>query len=160
MAFTRKFLKENGVPEDKIDLIMAERNRTLGDYIPKDEVQKQIDEALAGVKPAPATDSEEYKKLLAEFDDYKKRTEARGSDDFKNVKSKFFDQVYNGLDHSKPYAEQIAKVKEEYPEYFAADDPAPDPAPAGPTFGADPKGGMPAGGEKDAFNSVWGYGKK
>ena len=46
MAFTRKFLTEHGVPEDQIDAIMAERNRTLQDYIPKADVQAQIDEAV------------------------------------------------------------------------------------------------------------------
>ena len=160
MSFTRKFLKDNGVPEDKIDVILAERNRTLADYVPKDEVQKQIDEALAGVKPAPATDSEEYKKLQADFDDFKARTEAKASDDFKGVKAKFFDTVYGGLDRSKPIPEQLAKVKEDYPEYFEAGEPEPAPAPAGPTFGADPKGKMPAGGAENSFNNIWGYGKK
>ena len=31
MAFTRKFLTDHGVPEDQVDAIMAERNRTLTD---------------------------------------------------------------------------------------------------------------------------------
>ena len=38
MAFTRKFLTEHGVSEDQIDAIMAERNRTLTDYVPKSDV--------------------------------------------------------------------------------------------------------------------------
>lgn len=159
MSFTRKFLKDNGVPEDKIDVILAERNRTLADYVSKDDVQKQIDDALAGIKPAPVTESDEYKKLLGEFDDYKKRTEARSSDDFKGVKSKFFDQVYQGLDHSKPYPDQLVKIRADFPEYFDEDKPA-EPAPAGPTFGGEPKGGMPSGDDKSSFNAVWGYGKK
>ena len=50
MAFTRKFLAENGVPEDKIDLILAERNRTLKDYTPNADVQAQIDAAIAAAK--------------------------------------------------------------------------------------------------------------
>lgn len=160
MAFTRSFLKDHGVPEDQIDAIMQERQRTLADYVPKADVQAQIDAAVAGVKPAPVTDSDEYKKLAAEFNDFKARTEAKDSEDFKDVKSKFFDQVYSGLDHTKPYADQVAKIREEFPEYFEASEPEPAPAPAGPTFGAPAAGGMPSGDDKNSFNAVWGYGKK
>ena len=46
MAFSRKFLLDNGVPEDKVDVILAERNRTLNDYVPKTDVQSQIDKAV------------------------------------------------------------------------------------------------------------------
>ena len=46
MAFSRKFLLDNGVPEDKVDVILAERNRTLADYVPKSDVQAQIDSAV------------------------------------------------------------------------------------------------------------------
>ena len=46
MAFSRKFLMDNGVPEDKVDVIMAERNRTLTDYVPKADVQAQIGACL------------------------------------------------------------------------------------------------------------------
>ena len=42
MAFTRKFLTDHGVPEDQVDAIMAERNRTLTDYVPKTDVQSQV----------------------------------------------------------------------------------------------------------------------
>ena len=67
MAFTRKFLIEHGAPEDQVDAIMAERNRTLQDYIPRADVQAQIDEALKAAKPEPQdpTQSEAYLKLAA-----------------------------------------------------------------------------------------------
>lgn len=50
MAFSRKFLLDNGVPEDKVDVILAERNRTLKDYIPQSDVQAQIDAAVESAK--------------------------------------------------------------------------------------------------------------
>ena len=67
MAFTRKFLTDNGVPEDKVDVILAERNRTLKDYVPQSDVQAQIDAAVKAVHPDPidVTQTEEYKSLFA-----------------------------------------------------------------------------------------------
>ena len=54
MSFSKKFLVDNGVPEDKVDVIMAERNRTLTDYVPKSDVDTQIQAALsAAQKDAP-----------------------------------------------------------------------------------------------------------
>ena len=58
MAFTRKFLLDNGVPEDKVDVILAERNRTLKDYVLQSDVQAQIDAAVAEAQkntPEPMT---------------------------------------------------------------------------------------------------------
>ena len=54
MAFTRKFLTDHGVPEDQVDAIMAERNRTLTDYVPKTDVQSQIDAAVATARTEAA----------------------------------------------------------------------------------------------------------
>jgi hypothetical protein len=49
MAFTRKFLKEQGVPEDKIDVILAERNRAMNDYILKTEAEEQLQKKKTGI---------------------------------------------------------------------------------------------------------------
>ena len=66
MAFTRKFLTEHGVPEDQVDAIMAERNRTLQDYIPKADVQAQIDEAVKSDDAAELAVAAEAAKALYE----------------------------------------------------------------------------------------------
>ena len=90
MAFTRKFLTDHGVPEDQVDAIMAERNRTLTDYVPKADVQTQIDAAVATARTEAAQqvnveESDAYKALQAELN----KTRAIGSEDFSTVKPKF-----------------------------------------------------------------------
>ena len=123
MAFTRKFLTDHGVPEDQVDAIMAERNRTLTDYVPKTDVQSQIDAAVATARTEAANqatveDSDAYKALQAELN----KTRAIGSEDFSTVKPKFREAVYGLLDHEKPVADQLPAIKEQYEEYFATED--------------------------------------
>ena len=91
MAFTRKFLADNGVPEDKIDVILAERNRTLKDYTPNADVQAQIDAAVAAAKPEPGdpTQSEQYIALLSKA----QKLEAFQTEDFASVKTPYRDIV-------------------------------------------------------------------
>lgn len=103
MAFTRKFLTDHGVPEDQVDAIMAERNRTLTDYVPKTDVQSQIDAAVATARTEAAQqvnveESDAYKALQAELN----KTRAIGSEDFSTVKPKFREAVYGLLDHESP----------------------------------------------------------
>ena len=126
MAFTRKFLIDHGVPEDQVDAIMAERNRTLTDYVPKTDVQSQIDAAVATARTEAANqvkveESDAYKALQAELN----KTRAIGSEDFSTVKPKFREAVYGLLDHEKPVADQLAAIKEQYEEYFATEDTKP-----------------------------------
>ena len=161
MAFSRKFLIENGVPEDKVDIVMAERNRTLNDYVPKSDVQAQIDAALAEAqKAAPVvnvTEAEEYKALLAE----NAKIKAFQTDDFNTVKKPYLDIVWGKLDHGekhKPYAEQLTAIAETMPDLFNATEP--EPKPAAPQFGAPAVGAMPTGNTKPTFESLWGLGKK
>lgn len=123
MAFTRKFLTDHGVPEDQVDAIMAERNRTLTDYVPKTDVQSQIEAAVATARTEAANqvkveDSDAYKALQAELN----KTRAIGSEDFSTVKPKFREAVYGLLDHEKPVADQLPAIKEQYEEYFATED--------------------------------------
>lgn len=123
MAFTRKFLTDHGVPEDQVDAIMAERNRTLTDYVPKTDVQSQIDAAVATARTEAAQqvnveESDAYKALQAELN----KTRAIGSEDFSTVKPKFREAVYCLLDHEKPVADQLPAIKEQYEEYFATED--------------------------------------
>ena len=126
MAFTRKFLTDHGVPEDQVDAIMAERNRTLTDYVPKADVQAQIDTAVETARTEAAQqvnveESDAYKALQAELN----KTRAIGSEDFSTVKPKFREAVYGLLDHEKPVADQLPAIKEQYEEYFATEDTKP-----------------------------------
>ena len=126
MAFTRKFLIDHGVPEDQVDAIMAERNRTLTDYVPKTDVQSQIDAAVATARTEAANqvkveESDAYKALQAELN----KTRAIGSEDFSTVKPKFREAVYGLLDHEKPVADQLPAIREQYEEYFATEDTKP-----------------------------------
>lgn len=159
MAFSRAFLKEHGVPEDQIDAIMAERNRTLNDYVPKSDLQAQIDAAVAAAKTAPVdvTTTEEYAKLAAERD----MLRAIGSDDFAAVKPKFREQVFGMLDRSDKapaIAEQLKTIGEKYEEYFVPQkDPEPETPPNKPSFGGQPAGSAPTGKTGPSFNDVWGF---
>ena len=161
MAFSRKFLLDHGVPEDQVDAIMAERNRTLNDYVPKSDLQQQIDAAVqkakeeAAQKPVNVLETEEYKKLEGEL----AKTKAFTSEDFALVKPKFRDSVWGLLDHDKPVAEQLPKIAEQYEEYFNTPAAPPEPEPAKPQFGSPDKGGMPRGKTGKSLDELWGFGK-
>lgn len=160
MAFTRKFLTDNGVPEDKIDIIMAERNRTLADYVPRADVQAQIDEALKAHKPDPIdpTTTDEYRQLAQERD----MLRTINGDDFQRVKPKFREQVFGMLkrdESAAPIPEQLSALEKSYDEYFVQAQQNNAPA---MQFGAPTQGSMPSGksGDVAAFRSAWGYSKK
>lgn len=159
MAFSRQFLISNGVPEDKVDAIMAERNRTLNDYIPKSDVQAQIDAALANhtAEPVDPKTTPEYSALLMENNKLK----AFQGDDFSSVKAPYRDMVWEKLDHAdkhKPYAEQLSEMAEKMPDLFSVKEP---PVEAGkPNFGAPTEGSAPSGKQGPSFMDTWGFGKK
>ncbi len=158
--FTRKFLLEHGVPEDQIDAIMAARNQTLNEtlagYVPKSDVQAQIEAAVAAVpKPDPVdpTTTEQYLALARERD----MLRAIGGEDFAGVKPKFREQVFGMLDRgdkAKPVAEQLSGIREKFDEYFV-----PQEEPKKPQFGAQLQGSMPKGetGAVAAFSNAWGF---
>ena len=153
MAFTRKFLADNGVPEDKIDVILAERNRTLKDYTPNSDVQTQIDAALEAVKQEPVdpTQTEQYLALLSKT----QKLEAFQTEDFASVKAPYRDIVWEKLDHTekhKPYAEQIAELQGSLPDLFTVKEDTPKPA-----FGAVPQGSVPSGKTGPSFMDSWGF---
>jgi hypothetical protein len=156
MAFTRKFLADNGVPEDKIDVILAERNRTLKDYTPTADVQAQIDAAVAAAmkdapEPQDPTQSEQYMALLSKA----QKLEAFQTEDFASVKAPYRDIVWEKLDHTekhKPYAEQIAELQTALPDLFTAKEEPPKPA-----FGAAPQGAVPSGKTGPSFMDSWGF---
>lgn len=153
MAFSRKFLLDNGVPEDKIDIILAERNRTLQDYIPKSDVQAQIDEAVKAVKPDPVDvkTTKEYLELSGEVEKLK----ALQGAEFESVKAPYRDIVWGKLDHGEkhaPYKEQIEALAESMPDLFnikAEDDK--------PTFGTAPQGAIPTGNKGPSFADNWDF---
>ena len=158
MAFSRKFLLDNGVPEDKVDVILAERNRTLSDYVPKADVQGQIDKAVAeataqGGAAVNVLETPEYLELLGKT----QKLEAFATDDFKNVKAPYKDIVWGKLDHAekhKPYAEQLTELQSSLPDLFTA---AQEEEPAKPSFGAQPQGAVPSGQAGPAFDDTWGF---
>lgn len=154
MAFTRKFLIENGVPEDKVDVILAERNRTLKDYVPSSDVQAQIDAAVAAAKegqPGDVTQTPEYLALLGE----NQKLKVIQGEDFQAVKAPYRDIIWEKLDHAekhKPYSEQLAELQASLPDLFAVKEEAPK-----PQFGSAPQGAVPSGQSGPTFMDSWGF---
>ena len=158
---------ENLTADERTDRIMSLRGRDLDEsYVTKSAAKSAQEEAIAKAKEAwekekpkiNVLETEEYKKLQGEFDGYKAKQTARNSDDFKEVKSKFFDRVYDLIDRAdgaKPVSEQLAALKKDYEEYF---NPA-DPAPIKPQFGAKTEGSIPKGeeGAVAAFRNAFGF---
>lgn len=140
MAFSRKSLTSIGLTDEQIDKVFAQYTSSVANMVAKDDVQAQIDKALEEAKasaPKPdITKSPEYQKLSGEFEDYKARTSARNSDEFKGVKGKFFDMVYDKIDRTKDIAPQLESLRKDYEEYF---EPAQEPeTKVPPTFSATP----------------------
>ena len=155
MAFSRKFLLDNGVPEDKVDVILAERNRTLKDYVPQSDVQAQIDAAVeAAKKEAPPSDVKTTAEYLALMGENAKLKAFQG-DDFANVKAPYRDIVWEKLDHAekhKPYTEQLQELQGSMPDLFATKE-----EPPKPSFGAQPQGSVPSGKTGPSFMESWGF---
>jgi hypothetical protein len=176
--FTRKAITqilndENLTPEERADQLFSLYGRSLDDgYVTKSAAQAAQNAAIESARetwakeqPKPnVKESEEYKALLGEYDGYKAKQTARNSDDFKDVKPKFFDRVYDLIDRAdgaKPVQEQLADLRKDYEEYFIAQQAEP-PAPKQlPQFGAKPEGSMPKGeeGAVAAFTNAWHFKK-
>lgn len=172
--FTRKALNEimsnEGLtPEQRTEQVFGLYGRALDDgYIAKGAAAQAQETALANAKaewekgltaPDPK-ESDDYKKLLGEYETYKQMQGARNSDDYKGVKGKFFETVYGMVDRkegAKPVAEQMKSIREQWGEYFEDATPAPK-----PTFGAPTEGTMPKGNEgaTAGFSNAWGFGPK
>ena len=154
-------------PEERTDQIFSLYGRSLDDgYVTKKAAEAAQKAALDTAKAeweknAPKVnvlETEEYKKLQGEYEGFKAKSTARTSEDFREVKPKFFDRVYDLIDRSdgaKSVTDQLAEMKKEYEEYFiAAEQPTPK-----PQFGAPTKGEMPKGdeGAVAAFSNAWGF---
>ena len=162
MAFTRKSLAGLGLSEELIEKVMTLHGTSMADFVPKSELKTRIDEAVAEAqKNAPAPnikESDDYKALQADFDNYKKKIETSSELKKNGVKEKFIDNVYSLLTEDKPAAEQLDAIREQYEEYF---DSAPASQQSGaPQFGANVQGQMPSGKTGTTFEDVWGISKK
>lgn len=173
--FTRKaisaILNDEGLtPEERTDQLFSLYGRAIDDgYITKSAaqaaqesaVEKAKADALKDFKAPDAKESAEYKALQQEFDTYKQMQTARTSEDFSEVKPKFFDTVYGMLDHAdgaKPVKDQLAEIHEKYEEYFTTVKEA---EPVGkPNFGAETKGSAPTGKTGASFMDTWGFAPK
>lgn len=160
MAFTRKALAGLGLTEDAIERVMALHGTSMADFIPKSEVKEQVAAAVAEAqKSAPAPnirESDEYKNLARDFENYKKKIETSAALKKGGVKEKFIDNVYSLLEEGKPAEEQLAAIREQYEEYFTPEEAGP----AAPQFGAEVRGRMPGGKTGTTFEEVWGLNKK
>ena len=171
--FTRKALNEimsnEGLtPEQRTEQVFGLYGRALDDgYIAKGAAAQAQETALANAKsewekniPKPnIKESDEYKALQGEYAAYKTMQTARNSEDYKDVKGKFFETVYGMVDHNdgaKPVKEQLDKIRTDYEEYFTqyAEQPK-------PNFGAPTQGSMPKGDESAAsvFAKTWNFTK-
>lgn len=116
--------------DERLDRIMSLRGRDLDDgYVTKAAAKEDKDKAVEDAKaeweknqPKPnIKESEEYKNLENEFAGYKSMQEAKGSEDYKGVKGKFFETVYGMINRGEgaaPVADQMSTIREQWPEYF------------------------------------------
>lgn len=171
--FTRKALNEimsnEGLtPEQRTEQVFGLYGRALDDgYIAKGAAAQAQETALAnakaewekGIKMPDPKESDVYKSLQSEFNSYKAMQTARGSKEYEGVKPKFFETVYGMIDRgdgAKSIEEQLKGIRENYEEYFTADQAPKEPK---PTFGAPTEGSMPKGdeGAVSAFTKAWGF---
>ena len=154
-------------PEERADQIFSLYGRALDDgYVTKKAAEAAQKAAVETAQEAWKKDipkvnvleTPEYKELAGKFEGYKAKQTARNSEEFKDIKPKFFDRVYDLIDRAdgaKPVTEQLADLRKEYEEYFT---PAAEPTPK-PQFGAPTKGEMPKGAEGAVaeFSNAWGF---
>lgn len=160
MAFSRDRIQtiianETLTPGEKVDQIFAMHGQTLENYVSKKDIEAIKAEAVAGVKIPDPVESDAYKKLEKDFNDFKTKQAARSSDDFSGVKAKFFDQVYDAIDHSKPIPGQLEEMRKTYAEFFEEEK---QPEEVKPQFASGTEGEQPKGGN-GTFASYWGFDK-
>ena len=170
--FTRKALNdimanEGLTPEQRTEQVFSLYGRALDDgYIAKRAAQQAqqtaLDNAKAewekGIKVPDPKESDAYKQLQGQFDAYKQMQTARGSKEYEGVKPKFFETVYGMVDRgdgAKSVEEQLKGIRENYEEYFTAQQQEN----KKPTFGAPTEGSMPKGetGAVKGFADAWGF---
>ncbi len=130
--FTRKALQEileneSLSAEERTTQVYSLYGKSIEDgFISKGAAKLAQDSAIEQAKTeweknVPQKDpkeSDEYKALSSEFASYKAMQEAKQSEDFKDVKGKFFETVYGMIDKSKDVPEQLAQIRTQFEEYF------------------------------------------
>lgn len=124
---------EELTPEEKTERLFSLYGRALDDgYISKSAAAQAQAAAIEAAKAEAVKDfkapdvkaSVEYKDLENRFDAYKAKQAARASELYKDVKPKFFDEVYDRIDRAegaKPEAEQLSQFKADYEEWFISE---------------------------------------
>ena len=151
--FTRKalndiLLSEQLTAEQKTEQVFALYGRALDDGYSAKAAAKQAQETALeqarvewekGLTTPDPKESDDYKALQGQFDDYKAMQAARTSKDFEGVKPKFFETVYGLVDRgegAKSLQEQLAGIREQYEEYLTPRRTEPEPRQARPKSGA------------------------
>ena len=128
--FKRPTLKDKGLTDDQIEWLLTESNRALAaNYMPKSDLQEQIDAAVAEAKKdfpkaVKIEDSDEYKAVAAERD----MLRAIGGEEFSSIKPKFRETVYSMIQRGEDapsLEDQLGQVKAKFEEYFVEADPKP-----------------------------------
>ena len=120
-------------PEQRTEQIFTLFGRALDDgYVSKsaaEEAKNQaVEAAKAGIKipdPIDPKTTPEYMEVARERD----MLRTINGEDFQGVKSKFREIVFNSMDHGEKaasVADQLAGIKENFPEYFVPDEPPKD----------------------------------
>ncbi len=105
-----------------------------------EDVKAAVAEALKNApKAVKVEETEEYKKLLQELDDYKYRTELTTQLKGAKVKDKFLADVIAKIKRDEKLDEQLPKLREEFGEYFNEGAPQPQPPAPKPVFSGDPQ---------------------
>lgn len=105
-----------------------------------EDVKAAVAEALKNApKAVKVEETEEYKKLRQELDDYKYRTELTAQLKGAKVKDKFLADVIAKIKRDEKLDEQLPKLREEFGEYFDEGAPQPQPPAPKPVFSGDPQ---------------------
>lgn len=140
MAFTRRYLKELGIEDEAIDKIMSEHGKSIEGMITKTESEEAVKKAVtdartdwdANHKVVPVKESDEYKELDKKYQEMLLGNQLTGA----KVKDKYRDFVKGKLPADKSFEDGIKAVKEEFPEFFDSEEPAPKEEPKGkPSLG-------------------------
>ena len=168
-AVTAIINDENLTNDEKTERLFTLYGQALDDgYLSKSQAQAMQNaaveaakaDALKDYKAPDVKETEEYKALQKAMEDERAKFKARDSEDFKGVKSKFFDTVYGMIDRSegaKPIAEQLKTIGEKYEEYFVPAEKETTAPAQKPNFGAETQGSAPTGKTGPSFMDTWGF---
>lgn len=158
--FKRADLKAKGLTDEQIEWIMTEAGRSLAaTYVTKSDADAAVEAAKAAQPEQDPTQSEAYQKLAAKA----AKLEAFQGQDFAEVKTPYRDMIWSQLEHGadhKPYAEQLAAIRETMPDLFTTANNDETPEQPKPQFGAPTAGSVPQGAGAPGFADLWGFGKK